>query len=144
MRAMFMGEYRHHIDTKGRLIIPAKFRDLLGDKFVITRGLDGCLFGYTEEEWQKVQEKINKLPFNKKDARMFARFFFSAATECDIDKQGRVNIPTSLRKYAGLTKNCVLAGVSTRFEIWDASKWDQYTDEASSEFSDIAENLLND
>ncbi|ANZ58002.1 cell division/cell wall cluster transcriptional repressor MraZ [Fructilactobacillus lindneri] len=140
---MFMGEYRHNIDSKGRLIIPAKFREQLGNRFIVTRGLDGCLFGYTESEWQKVQDEVNKLPFNKRDARTFARLFFSAATECEIDKQGRINLPDPLIKYAKLTKNCVLTGVSKRFEIWDAKKWDDYNDQAQDDFNDIAENLLD-
>ncbi|AEN99417.1 division/cell wall cluster transcriptional repressor MraZ [Fructilactobacillus sanfranciscensis] len=140
---MFMGEYRHNIDSKGRIIIPAKFREQLSQVFVITRGLDGCLFGYSAEEWEKVQAEVDKLPFNKKDARTFSRLFFSAATECEIDKQGRVNLPSSLVKYAGLVKNCVLTGVSTRFEIWDADKWDTYTEESQDDFNEIAENLLD-
>lgn len=138
-----MGEYRHNIDSKGRIIIPAKFREQLSQVFVITRGLDGCLFGYSAEEWEKVQAEVDKLPFNKKDARIFSRLFFSAATECEIDKQGRVNLPSSLVKYAGLVKNCVLTGVSTRFEIWDADKWDTYTEESQDDFNEIAENLLD-
>ncbi len=140
---MFMGEYRHNIDSKGRIIIPAKFREQLSQVFVITRGLDGCLFGYSAEEWEKVQAEVDKLPFNKKDARTFSRLFFSVATECEIDKQGRVNLPSSLVKYAGLVKNCVLTGVSTRFEIWDADKWDTYTEESQDDFNEIAENLLD-
>lgn len=138
-----MGEYRHNIDSKGRIIIPAKFREQLSQVFVITRGLDGCLFGYSAEEWEKVQAEVDKLPFNKKDARTFSRLFFSVATECEIDKQGRVNLPSSLVKYAGLVKNCVLTGVSTRFEIWDADKWDTYTEESQDDFNEIAENLLD-
>ncbi|WP_413627065.1 division/cell wall cluster transcriptional repressor MraZ [Fructilactobacillus vespulae] len=140
---MFIGEYRHNIDQKGRIIIPAKFREQLGDQFVITRGLDGCLFGYTQSEWEKVQKEINELPFNKRDARTFARLFFSAATECEIDKQGRVNLPDPLIKYAGLIKSCVLTGVSTRFEIWDADKWDAYNEQSQDDFNEIAENLLD-
>ncbi|WP_429971859.1 division/cell wall cluster transcriptional repressor MraZ [Fructilactobacillus sp. Tb1] len=140
---MFMGEYRHNIDSKGRIIIPAKFREQLGLKFVITRGLDGCLFGYTADEWQKVQDEVDKLPFNKANARKFARLFLSAATECEIDKQGRVNLPEPLIKYADLIKNCVLTGVSTRFEIWNADKWDEYNEKSQDEFNEIAEDLLD-
>lgn len=99
-----MGEYRHTIDAKGRLIVPAKFREQLGDSFVVTRGMDGCLFGYTQEEWNILETKLQKLPLTKKDARAFVRFFYSAATECEIDKQGRINIPKSLRTHAALQK----------------------------------------
>lgn len=102
---MFMGEYRHAIDEKGRLIIPSKFREDLGEVFVITRGMDGCLFGYPENEWAVLQEKLQKLPLTKKDARAFVRFFYSAATECEFDKQGRVSIPKSLRDHALLEKS---------------------------------------
>lgn len=101
---MFMGEYQHNIDAKGRIIIPAKFRQDLGDKLVVTRGMDGCLFGYPMDEWEKVEQKIDTLPVNKKDARYFTRFFFSAAVECEFDKQGRINIPSTLRIMQVLRK----------------------------------------
>ena len=101
---MFMGEYRHTVDTKGRLIIPAKFRDELGPEFVITRGMDGCLFGYPLTEWNNLEEKLRQLPLTKKNARAFVRFFYSAATECEFDKQGRINIPKALRTHAALDK----------------------------------------
>lgn len=97
---MFMGEFQHNIDQKGRIIIPSKFREGLGDRFVITRGLDQCLFAYPMEEWKRLEEKLKKLPLTKKDARAFTRFFFSGAVECEFDKQGRINIPQTLRKYA--------------------------------------------
>ena len=113
-----MGEYQHSVDAKGRLIVPAKFREQLGDQFVITRGLDQCLFGYTMDEWQKIEEKLKELPVTKKDARAFTRFFFSGATEVELDKQGRVNIPTTLISYAKLEKECIILGVYNRFEIW--------------------------
>ncbi|USS87249.1 division/cell wall cluster transcriptional repressor MraZ [Fructilactobacillus hinvesii] len=140
---MLLGEYRHNVDTKGRLIIPAKFREQLGSKFMVTRGLDGCLFGYPQAEWEKVQTEIDRLPFNKRDARTFARLFFSAATECEFDKQGRINLPEPLLQYAHLEKQCVLAGVSNRFEIWNADRWDRYNDQAQDDFNEIAENLLD-
>jgi len=101
---MFMGEYQHSVDTKGRLIVPSKFREQLGNTFVITRGLDNCLFGYPMDEWRKLEEKLKELPMTKKDARAFARFFFSGATEVEIDKQGRINIPSTLSTYAKLEK----------------------------------------
>ena len=140
---MFMGEYRHTIDAKGRLIVPAKFREQLGDSFVVTRGMDGCLFGYTQEEWNILETKLQKLPLTKKDARAFVRFFYSAATECEIDKQGRINIPKSLRTYAALQKKCVVVGVSNRFEIWSEDRWEAFADEAEENFDDIAENMID-
>lgn len=140
---MFMGEYRHTIDAKGRLIVPAKFREQLGDSFVVTRGMDGCLFGYTQEEWNILETKLQKLPLTKKDARAFVRFFYSAATECEIDKQGRINIPKSLRTHAALQKKCAVVGVSNRFEIWSEDRWEAFADEAEENFDDIAENMID-
>lgn len=140
---MFMGEYRHAIDEKGRLIIPSKFREVLGEVFVITRGMDGCLFGYPENEWAVLQEKLQKLPLTKKDARAFVRFFYSAATECEFDKQGRVSIPKSLRDHALLEKKCVVVGVSNRFEIWSEKRWDDFSETAESNFDEIAENMID-
>lgn len=140
---MFMGEYRHSIDAKGRIIIPAKFRQGLVPNFVVTRGMDGCLFGYPMDQWQKLEEKIQKLPLTKKNARVFTRFLYSAATECSFDKQGRINIPQSLRKHADLQKKCVIAGVSNRIEIWSADKWDEASAEAEENFDDIAEDMID-
>ncbi|MDO4903340.1 MAG: division/cell wall cluster transcriptional repressor MraZ [Limosilactobacillus sp.] len=141
---MLMGEYNHVIDAKGRLIIPAKFRGQLGEKFVITRGLDGCLFGYPQEEWRVLEEKLSSLPLTKRDARAFVRFLYSAATECELDKQGRVNIPAVLRNHASLTKDCVIIGVSNRFEIWSADRWSSYSNDTSDNFDEIAEDLQID
>lgn len=143
MTILFMGEYQHTIDTKGRLIIPAKFRHELGNKFVMTRGMDGCLFGYPMSEWQEVQSKINVLPVSKKDARYFTRFFFSAAVECEFDKQGRINIPGILRDYAKIQKKCVVVGVSNRFEIWSDSRWLDFSTDAEKNFNEIAENMID-
>ncbi|MED3660308.1 division/cell wall cluster transcriptional repressor MraZ [Ureibacillus sp. FSL K6-8385] len=139
---MFMGEYQHTIDAKGRLIIPSKFREALGNSFVITRGLDNCLFGYPMNEWRKLEEKLKDLPMTKKDARAFARFFFSGATEVELDKQGRINIPSNLAAYAKLEKECVILGVSTKIEIWSKALWEEYFNEAEESFNDIAENLI--
>lgn len=138
-----MGEYQHNLDSKGRLIIPAKFRTELEDHFVITRGMDGCLFGYTMTQWQVIQDKINALPVSKKDVRAFTRFFFSAAMIGQLDKQGRVNLPQSLIEYAHLTKECVIVGVSNRFEIWDRNQWVQVTDNVAKDFEAIAENVID-
>ncbi|MFV0559651.1 MAG: division/cell wall cluster transcriptional repressor MraZ [Enterococcus sp.] len=140
---MFMGEYRHTLDSKGRLIVPSKLREQLGEKFVITRGLDGCLFGYPLSEWETLELKLNEMPLTKKDARTFVRFFYSAATECEIDKQGRINIPLTLRNHAKLTKECVVIGVSNRIEIWDEEKWQAFSEEAEVNFDEIAETMID-
>jgi MraZ protein len=136
-----MGEYQHSVDTKGRLIVPSKFRDALGESFVITRGLDNCLFGYPMDEWRKLEEKLKSLPMTKKDARSFARFFFSGATEVEIDKQGRINIPSALLQHANLLKECVVVGVSSKIEIWSKEAWELYFEEAKDSFNEIAENM---
>ena len=137
-----MGEYQHSVDPKGRLIIPSKFRENLGSTFVITRGLDNCLFGYPMDEWRKLEEKLKELPMTKKDARAFARFFFSGATEVEIDKQGRINIPATLSSYAKLEKECMIIGVSSKIEIWAKEAWESYFNEAENSFNEIAENLI--
>ncbi|MFD1849152.1 division/cell wall cluster transcriptional repressor MraZ [Oceanobacillus bengalensis] len=140
---MFMGEFKHNIDPKGRIIVPSKFRDELGEAFVVTRGLDKCLFTYPKEEWKILENKLKKLPLTKKDARAFTRFFFSGAVECEVDKQGRINIPQPLRDYAGLDKECVIIGVSERIEIWANESWQSYVEESEESFAEIAENLLD-
>ncbi|MEK4511867.1 MULTISPECIES: division/cell wall cluster transcriptional repressor MraZ [Paenibacillus] len=140
---MFMGEFQHSIDDKGRVIIPAKFRDLLGSSFVVTRGLDKCLFVYPLQEWEVLEQKLKALPLMKSDARAFTRFFFSGATECEWDKQGRVNLPGSLRDYAKLEKDCVVLGVSNRVEIWSRDTWEQYFQQSEDTFNEIAEKLVD-
>ncbi len=140
---MFMGEYDHQLDTKGRMIIPSKFRYDLNERFIITRGLDKCLFGYTLDEWQQIEEKMKTLPMTKKDARKFMRMFFSGAVEVELDKQGRINIPQNLRKYANLTKECTVIGVSNRIEIWDRETWNDFYEESEESFEDIAEDLID-
>jgi MraZ protein len=140
---MFMGEYQHSIDEKGRLIIPAKFREELGSSFVLTRGLDNCLFVYPAGEWSALEQKLKALPLMKSDARAFTRFFFSGATECELDKQGRVNIPGNLLEYAGLDKDCVVLGVSNRVEIWSKANWQGYFDQSEQSFNEIAEKLVD-
>ena len=139
---MFMGEYHHTIDDKGRLIIPSKFRTELGESFVITRGLENCLFVYSLVEWNKIVDKLKKLPFTKKDARNFTRFFLSGATITELDKQGRANIQASLIDYASLEKDCVVIGVNDRLEIWSKDKWEEFFNANSDQLSDIAENLF--
>ncbi|HLR74635.1 MAG TPA: division/cell wall cluster transcriptional repressor MraZ [Virgibacillus sp.] len=140
---MFMGEFQHNIDSKGRIIVPAKFREELGETFVVTRGLDKCLFVYPMDEWKALEEKLKKLPLTKKDARAFTRFFFSGAVECEVDKQGRINIPSPLRTYASLEKECVIIGVSNRIECWSRSVWEEYFAQSEESFSEIAENLMD-
>ena len=140
---MFIGEYHHNIDDKGRLIIPQKFRYELGEKFIITKGLDGCLFVYPKNEWESIISKLKVLPFTKKDARTFMRFFISSATECEFDKQGRINITSPLAAYADLTKECVVIGVNDRLEIWSKEKFDEFFAHNEESLSDIADNLFD-
>ena len=137
---MLIGEYEHSLDVKGRLILPAKIREDMGDKFIVTKGLDGCLFGFSQNEWTNFEEKLKTLPLTNKNARDFVRFFLSGATECEIDKQGRFLIPINLRESANLQKEVVIIGVGTRIEIWDKEKWNSYNDENIS-VEDIAENM---
>lgn len=140
---MFMGEYEHNIDAKGRIIVPAKLRDELGQSFVVTRGLDQCLFIYPQKEWEVLEAKLKELPLTKKNARKFTRFFLSGASELEIDKQGRISLPQPLRTYASLTKECTIIGVSNRVEIWDRALWQSYMKESEESFADIAENLMD-
>ena len=139
---MFMGEYHHNIDEIGRIVIPGKFRDESKGKFIVTRGLEKCLYLYTEEEWNKIVEKLNKLPFTKKDARTFIRTFFAGVTACEFDRNGRINITSLLVSYAGLTKECVIIGVNDRVEIWDEKLYNEFLDENASKMEEIAENLF--
>ena len=138
---MFMGEYRHSLDDKGRLFIPARMRDLLGGRFVITKGLDRCLFLYSGKEWEGVQERLAHLPLSSPEARAFARFFFSGASECEPDRQGRILVPQVLRQHAELERETVIVGVATRVEIWAAESWQHYTDESQGSPEELAENL---
>lgn len=139
---MLMGEYHHNIDEKNRLVIPSKFRSEIGDDFIITRGLDKCLFVYSKEEWEKQVIKLKALPFTQKDARFFTRFFLSGAIEAELDKSGRVSITSPLIEYAGITKECVIIGANDRLEIWAIEKWMEFLNNNSETFEDIAENLF--
>ncbi len=136
---MFMGEYNHTIDAKGRLIIPSKFREILGDAFVVTKGLDGCLFVYDNEEWKRFEEKLRSLPITNKEARQFVRFFLAGATEAEVDKQGRILIPNVLREFAELTKDVVLIGVGSRIEIWGRERFEDTA--AFEDMDEIAEHM---
>lgn len=138
---MLIGEYEHSLDTKGRLIMPSKLREDMGDKFVITKGLDGCLFGFSQSEWENFETKLKALPLTNKNARDFVRFFLSGAMECELDKQGRFLIPNNLRTVANLEKESVVVGVGTRIEIWNKEKWTAYNSEENISADDIAENM---
>ena len=142
MIKMFMGEYRHTLDEKGRLIIPSKLRNDLGENFIITRGLDNCLFIYPKNEWVSVIEKYRMLP-NTKEARNFMRFLLSGATTLEFDKSGRINIPMSLMNFAGLKKDCVIIGVNERLEVWSSENWEKFVTDNEDSFSDIADNLFS-
>ncbi len=138
---MFIGEHQHSLDEKGRIIIPSKFRADLGLEFVMTKGLDNCLFIYPKSEWSILEEKLKTLPLTNKDARAFVRFFFSGASESTLDKQGRVLIPANLREHSKLDKDAVIIGVSTRLEIWSKDHWDNYTDDDNLSYESIAESM---
>ena len=138
---MFMGENSHTIDAKGRIIVPAKFRESLGDNIVVTKGLDNCLFVYTSEDWRKFEEKLRTLPLTNKDARKFTRFFLAGAAEMEIDKQGRILIPSVLREFAALEKDVVLVGVGSRIEIWDKARWNESISIYDDDMEEVAENM---
>ena len=137
---MFIGEYQHALDLKNRMIVPSKLREELGNKFVITKGLDGCLYAYPLTEWKILEEKLKTLPLTNKDARAFVRFFFAGACEVEMDKQGRGLIPQNLKEYAGIEKDIVSIGVLTRVEIWSKEKWENYND-SNMDFDSIAEKM---
>lgn len=139
---MLMGEFHHNIDEKGRIIIPSKLRDDLGNKIIVTRGLDSCLFLYSEEQWKVIVSKLQTLPFTKKDARNFTRIFLSGATVCDFDKQGRIKLTAQLCSYASLDKECIVLGVNDRLEIWAKDKWDSFFDSNKEILSDLADHLF--
>ena len=138
---MLIGEYEHSLDVKGRLIMPAKLRQDIGETFIITKGLDGCLFVFSQNEWNNFEEKLKTLPLTNKNARDFVRFFLSGAIECEIDKQGRFLITSNLREYAKLEKDTVIIGVGTRIEIWDKEKWKSYNSDENISADEIAENM---
>lgn len=144
----FIGEYNHSIDAKGRIIVPQKYREDLGDVFFLSKGLDGCLWISPADEWNSFKEKLRQLPTIDKASRQFRRFFTAGATECEFDKQGRILIPAALRQYAGITKDVVLAGMDTRIEVWSREKWEEISqitddnmDEIASHLSDLGVNI---
>ena len=138
---MFIGEYSHTLDAKGRLIIPSKFREELHTSFILTRGLDGCLTIYSLKQWEKMFEEIDKLPTTKKAARQYVRMLTSTATECTLDNQGRIQIPSFLSKPVNITKECIVLGANDHIEIWDKDTWETYYTDASNSFEEVAENL---
>ena len=138
---MFMGEYNHTIDAKGRLIVPAKFREILGDNFIVTKGLDGCLFVYPNDEWTRFEEKLKSLPLTNKNARQFTRFFLAGAAACEVDKQGRILLPQVLREFASLEKDVVLVGGASRIEIWSRERWDESMNTYDGDMDEVAENM---
>lgn len=137
--AMFMGMYNHTVDTKGRLIIPSKFREVLGEEFVVSKGMDGCLFVYAADDWKAFEEKLTSLPMINKEARQFTRFFLAGAASVEVDKQGRILLPSHLREFAGLDKDVVLVGVGSRIEIWSQEKWESM--DADGNMDDIAASM---
>ncbi len=139
---MLIGEYHHNIDEKNRLVIPSKFRADIGKKFILTRGLDKCLFIYSSNEWETIVAKLKKLPFTHKDSRYFTRFFLSGAIECELDNAGRVCITSPLIEYADITKETVIIGSIDHLEIWSEDLWNKFFNDNLENFSDIAENLF--
>ena len=136
---MFMGEYNHTVDAKGRVIVPSKFREQLGEEFVVTKGLDGCLFVYENSEWKALEEKLHTLPLSNANARKFSRFFLAGATTCEVDKQGRILLPAVLRDFAKIEKEAVLVGVGSRIEIWSKESWIETN--SYDDMEEIAENM---
>ena len=141
---MFIGEFHHNLDEKGRIAIPSKYREILGQNFVITRGIEHCIYVYPESTFNHIVTKLESLPFTKKDARAFMRFFMSGATAAELDKQGRVNVPSPLISYANLSKKCVIVGTGDRLEIWDEEAFNEFICSCNDEMSDIAENLFEE
>ena len=138
---MLIGEFEHSLDAKGRLIMPSKLREDMGEKFIITKGLDGCLFGFSKSEWANFEDKLKTLPLTQKNARNFVRFFLSGAMECELDKQGRFLIVSNLREAASLEKEVVIIGVGTRIELWNKEKWQEYSKQENDSADEIAENM---
>ena len=138
---MFLGEYRHNLDTKGRVAVPAKFREKLREGAIITRGLDSCLFVFSASEWEKLVEKIVSLPLAQSDSRAFSRLMLAGASDVKLDTQGRILIPDSLRSYAHMKKQIVVAGMYNRIELWDTDSWESYKTKTESAADEIAEKL---
>lgn len=140
---MFMGEFQHNVDARGRLFIPSKLKEGLGDRFYATKGLESCLWVFPPTEWESIGEKLHSLPLSSSAARQFTRLFFAGATECEVDAQGRILLPANLRDYAGIEKDVVIIGVTSRVEIWAPAKWAEYCQKAEESFEETAEKLLD-
>ena len=138
---MFTGEFQYNMDEKGRVAIPAKMREKLGETFMVTKGFEGCLFVYPMEAWEALDQKLRSLPFTQREARQFNRFFYASSLEATADKQGRIVIPANLREHAGLTKEVSIIGVGERIEIWDTQRLDAALDETAESYEDLAERL---
>lgn len=138
---MFMGEYRHNTDSKGRIIVPARFRDELGNLLILTKGLDGCITVYTPKQWERIIEQLYQLPNTKKESRMYIHMVTSKAAECEVDSAGRILIPQNLLNEAAIVKECVVLGVADHVEIWSSPRWDAYSTLASEAFESVAEEL---
>ena len=141
VKCVFIGEYQHNADDKGRLTMPSKFREALGESFILTKGMDKCLFIFPRDEWSTFEEKLKTLPISSKDARAFTRFFFAGAAECELDKQGRIMVPSNLRHYAGISKETYIIGVSSRLEIWSKENWEDYNEDDDLSYDAIAEKM---
>lgn len=140
---MFMGEYLHALDAKGRMIMPSRFREELGERFIVTRGLDHCLFVYPMGEWKTLEEKVKALPTAQADVRAFVRLLFSGAVEAEIDSQGRVMLPQNLREHAEIDRELYVIGISTRVEIWSKERWESYSTKAEESYEEIAEKIVS-
>lgn len=140
---MFLGEYQHSLDAKGRITIPSKLREGLGDRFIATKGLDNCIFLYPLAEWKRIEAKLHELPLTRADVRAFVRFFFAGASELELDKQGRTVLPPNLRDYAQIEKDIVIIGVGARIEIWSVDSWANYAKEAEASYEEIAEKMVD-
>ncbi|NLX90100.1 MAG: division/cell wall cluster transcriptional repressor MraZ [Firmicutes bacterium] len=140
---MLIGEFNHTLDNKGRVIVPSRFREELQDRFIITRGLDSCLFAYPMEEWNNLERKLKTMPFTRAEARAFMRLFFSGASEVELDKQGRILIPPILREHAELNKEVTFIGVSNRAEIWSKEKWEEYSNKSNLSYEQVAEKMID-
>ncbi len=140
---MFIGEYIHTLDSKNRITMPSKFREELGESFIITKGLDGCLTVYKMDQWELLLSKLEQLPTTKRESRLYVRGITSKATECQCDNQGRIQIPTFLKSEADLIKQCVFVGVGDHAELWSKERWDEYYETASDSFEEIAESLTD-
>ncbi|NMB35152.1 MAG: division/cell wall cluster transcriptional repressor MraZ [Firmicutes bacterium] len=140
---MLIGEYYHTLDNKGRVIVPSRFREKLGESFLVTRGLDSCLFLYPRQEWESLEGRLRGLPFTRAETRAFLRIFFSGASEVEVDRQGRILVPSLLREHAHLNKEIVFIGVSNRAEIWGKEIWEEYSNRSNLSFEQVAEKLLD-